>query len=427
MNQITQNKSRILTKLTDWDTLSFIFACACCIILPLYVWYVPPFMILWGISRLLGFRVKKDPVNLINRDIKWLAISFILFYSWQMIGIIYSENKIAALNIFLSRLSLIFFPLVLIIPGEKISKYIKVILKLFTVSTLLFIVFCFINAFYNSVSFQNGKLIFDSFPLKGYWEGYFYGSFFAINQHPTYLAMFVIMAALIAFESWFDRINSKRQRIFWLIAGIFLVFSLYYISSRSGIMAAILVIPVYFFYKLKSLKSRIYLGLVVLILCFGLLTVVRQNERIRIFLHEISGDSFKKRISEDVRIGIWKSSIHVFRENMILGVGIGDLRNELSQEYKTSVNEELAKNYYNVHNQFLEILVEEGIIGFVLFLLVLFCITYIAISRKNIMYGLFLFMMLIFFMFETILYRLPGVAFFSLFSFLLLHLKPKKM
>jgi O-antigen ligase len=166
--------------------------------------------------------------------------------------------------------------------------------------------------------------------------------------------------------------------------------------------------------------------LLVIVFVFGISILVRQNDRIRIFLHEISGDSFKKRVLEDRRTAIWESAIHVFRENLILGVGIGDVRNELTKEYKNSSNDEIVQNYYNVHNQFLEILVEQGIIGFILFLLVLCSIAFIAISQKNIIYFLFLTMMIIFFMFETILYRLPGVIFFSLFSFLLIHLKLNK-
>lgn len=426
MNQVKLFYNGLLSKIRDWETMCFIFACACCIILPLYVWYIPPLMILWGVSRFHGFLINKNSAFKIKREVKWLALFFLLFYIWQMVGIIYSENTSAAWNIFLSRLSLIFFPLVLVMPGERITKHIKIILKLFTLCTLLFILFCFINSFYNSLSLQNGKLVFDSIPHEGYWEGYFYGSYFAFNQHPSYLAMFVIISSLMAFESWYDKSNSKKQRIFWLVAGIFLLFSLYYISSRSGLLAAILVIPVYFFYKLKSSKNRTYLILLITVFVFCLSVLVRQNDRVRIFLHEMSGESFKKRVLEDQRFVFWESAIQVFRENIVLGVGLGDLRDELSKEYKNSGKEELVKNYYNVHNQFLEIMVEEGIIGLVLFLLVLSCIAYIAISQKNIIYGLFLPMMLIFFMFETVLYRLPGVVFFSLFSFLLLHLKVTK-
>ena len=54
-------------------------------------------------------------------------------------------------------------------------------------------------------------------------------------------------------------------------------------------------------------------------------------------------------------------------------------------------------------------------IGFSIFLSILGFMIYIAIKEKNLLYGLFILMMFVFFMFESILNRLAGVSFFSLF------------
>jgi O-antigen ligase len=81
----------------------------------------------------------------------------------------------------------------------------------------------------------------------------------------------------------------------------------------------------------------------------------------------------------------------------------------------------MAKERFNAHNQFLEVLLENGIIGLIIFISIFVCMFYIAFSNKNLLYIMFILMTLMFFMFETVLYRLAGVSFFSLFSFLLIH------
>jgi hypothetical protein len=48
---------------------------------------------------------------------------------------------------------------------------------------------------------------------------------------------------------------------------------------------------------------------------------------------------------------------------------------------------------------------------------------YIALNKKNILLGLFIISVIIFFIFETMLNRLAGVSFFGLFSFLLIYAK----
>jgi len=102
-----------------------------------------------------------------------------------------------------------------------------------------------------------------------------------------------------------------------------------------------------------------------------------------------------------------------------LGVGIGDVRAELTGEYIRAGEEKLSRERLNAHNQFLEVFIEVGVIGFIMFITILGFMIFIAVNEKNLLYGLFILLMFVFFMFETVLYRLAGVAFFSLFSFII--------
>jgi O-antigen ligase len=238
--------------------------------------------------------------------------------------------------------------------------------------------------------------------------------------------MYVIVSIFIAFESWFDKNQKIHGRVAWLMIGVFLLISIYFLSSRSGILTIVLFVPIYFFYKLKGKVKVKWKGLIIvlsiLVIIFVLFPIIRSNERVKIGIDAISNGSIKQNAIKDGRVIIWRSALRIIRSNLIFGVGIGDVKTELMKEYQKVGDQDLIENKYNVHNQFLEVLLENGIIGLLFFLLILGYMLSIMIYEKNLLYGLFLMMMFIFFMFETVLYRLAGISFFSLFSFLLLHL-----
>lgn len=419
MNKIIKEFRAVhFENMLEAGSLSFTFAVIILILIPLYIWFIPPFMVLWGIIWILENRKKKIHFHSENRFPVFLFFLFIAFYLWQLAGILYSDDTNTGWNTFLSRLSLFLFPLVLLIPGEKIKKNGISLLKIFAGSTTLFIIICFGYALYNSISFQNGVFLFNPHPAKEYWMNYFYGFYFSVNQHPSYLAMYVIMSGFISFESWFNTSLRMKKRIGWLVNGIFLMISLYFLSSRSGLLAVVVLIPVYLFFKVYK-RKKLITGFAILVLLSILFFVVRTNERVSIGMGEISKESFFQR---DGRISIWESALHTIRHNLILGVGIGDVKTELMKEYQRRGDQNLIENHYNVHNQYLEILLENGIIGLTFFLSILVVMFYFAFSERNVLYSLFIIMMVIFFLFETVLNRLQGVTFFSLFSFLLIHI-----
>ena len=127
----------------------------------------------------------------------------------------------------------------------------------------------------------------------------------------------------------------------------------------------------------------------------------------------------------DNRIPIWKSSINVIKHNLVLGVGAGDASYELQKEYLSDGYSEMYYNNLNAHDQYLEILLGTGLIGLLIFAWIISYMVYIAINRRNLIFGLFLLIVLIFFLFESILNMIAVVTFFSLFSFLLLQMEDR--
>jgi O-antigen ligase len=420
MNIITKRYEELfIEKIAKSENILFACAIIILILIPIYVWFTPPFMILWALLWIIEKIKDKSKFKVENRYQKWLFILFLAFYFWQLIGITYSEDTQTGWNTLFSRLSLLFFPLVLLVPGEKIKNNRILLLKIFSLSTTIFIIICFLNAFNNSITFNLGSITFNPHPLKEDWMNYFYGYYFSINQHPSYLAMYVIVSIFISLESYFETSLKMWKRIVWLVIATFLLTSIYFLSSRSGLMTIVVFVPFYLLYK-NYRSMKLGTGLLILLTLLLLFPIVLTNERVSISMKEISINSF---FQKDERLSIWDSAINLISKNILLGVGIGDVKTELMKEYIERDDNSLIQNQYNVHNQYLEVLLENGIIGLILFLAILIVMLTSAISERNIIYLLFIVMMIIFFLFETVIHRIQGVTFFSLFSFLLLQYK----
>jgi O-antigen ligase len=401
---------------------SYLVAIITVIILAVHVQYLPPCLILWCLVWLLENRPRFKYIWQNNRYFSTLGILFGIYYLWQVFSLTYTSDMKLGMNNLFGRLSLLLFPLVLFYPGETIRNRAKILLKIFAISTFLFIVFCFCHAFLRSVYMLNGHWTFNPHPQERSWLNYFYGSDLTTPQHPSYAAMYVVLAFFICFESWFDFSNDFSKRIWWLIIGFFLLISQYFLSSRAGILASMLMVPFYFIFKLRQSGKGRYVWIGIIVIVILLIPVILNNQRV----DYLSGSMSKKQSGyirqKDPRLIIWDSALQIAKNHLLLGVGIGDVRTELTLEYKRIGENKMAGEKLNAHNQFLEVLVENGIIGVILILSIFIYMAWLAYTGKNLMYGLFIIIVFIFFQFESMLYRLAGVSFFSLFSFLLMHI-----
>jgi O-antigen ligase len=406
------------------ESLSFYFASVSVILIPVYTKFLPPFVILWAISRILetvsNHKDKDYQLPVPRKELILIALFLVLFF-WEAVGLLYYENLSNGLNNVFSRLSLLIFPLLFVFPGRQIINRGNVLLRFFAGGTTLFIIFCLFYAAFRSVSFAGGQIIINTHPPEGHWFSYFYAPYFSVFQHPSYVAMFVILSIWIVLNTIFSESSKKLQKVLWIISGIILLTSIYFLSCRSGFLVLFISFPIYFLFKERSKRKFIYAVTILVFLLTGGFLIVRTNERVKIILEQISDGSFNEKVAGDSRILIWKSSINIIRNSPLIGVGIGDVRDELMKEYSKMGNEDLLLNRYNAHNQFLEVTLEGGLIGLAILVLILGYMTYYAISERNLLYGLFIVLIFIFFQFESVLYRFAGVSFFSLFSFLLIY------
>jgi O-antigen ligase len=415
---------KMLLKKISGDDIVYVSVICIAFLLPIHYEYIPPFMILMVIGWLSAKINNKEHISgiLTSKSNNIILILFLIFFIWQALTVIYSENvSLACSNVF-ARLSLVIFPLVLYNPGEKVKNGVNRFLRIFACSTALFILYRVIIALTKSISFSSAGIVFHPNPPDQFWVNYFLEREFAGSLHPTYLSMFVVISALIAFENFSYTGLSIIKKACWLLLGILMLFSLYLVSSRASVLAAIIVIPVYSVIKAAKNKRYRWIWIFLLLLLGSLIPLIKTNEKFGNLVKNLTSAKHLLNNQEE-RIFVWQSAVTKIKQNYLFGVGIGDVRTELTKEYQIRGQAELATKRLNAHNQFLEAFLEGGILEILILISIIVTMVHIAFHQKNLLYGLFTLMMIVFFMFETTLYRLAGIAFFSFFSFLLIPYK----
>lgn len=404
--------------------LTFFTSVIVVIILPVYVNYLPPFMILWGIFWLMENYSGLNRKMFIGNKAGVLFLLFILFYLWQISGLLFADSLDSGFERIFKRLSFFLFPLVLFFPGKRIIENANLLLRLFAIFTFIYLIFCVGRAFSNSLVVQDGLRIFNSHPADYDYENFFYSSRLSFPAHPSYVAMYTVLSMLISLEMVFDKSLNYIKRIGWLVIAVFLLFGIYLLSSRAGFLASAVVLSLVILKKLYSKYSKLIILFSMICLAILFFVIARTNNILNHSIESVTKENIDKTFKNDIRVMIWKSAMGVIGQNLILGVGTGDASEELKKEYiKRGYSEGFYDNL-NAHNQYFDILLENGIIGLLIFLSVIGFMFYFAFSEQNYLYFLFLIIVIIFFFFETVLNRLAGITFFSLFSFLLIHYKP---
>lgn len=86
------------------------------------------------------------------------------------------------------------------------------------------------------------------------------------------------------------------------------------------------------------------------------------------------------------RVGLWIAAKEIFIHNPILGVGVSNHIHKKNEFAKLEINKEFdfLVNIKHFHNSFLEIILQFGLIGLILFLYILYLIIKIPIEERSI-------------------------------------------
>lgn len=368
---------------------------------------VSVFIILWAL-HLLWLRFTASGFF----TIKWNHPFILLpaFY-WlnHLLGLLYSDDLVFGLKDLETKLSFLLLPLFFFSSAQSLDlRWLK---RFFIAAVLLSLLLCWmfsLNEFWNEVYARNHNIALQDYP----YYNLFFSSYLSHFLHPGYFSMFLLMA--IYFLSGEIKNNSRpREQISLISLLLFFLLSLVFLASKSGLIVAIISVPLLFFFGRKFTWREVTFGVLLLVFLTGFsfsLPWVRNSFSDALVSINHDQKPSADESSSSLRVISWKSALTLWKNNPLLGCGTGDVKNELVNLYLKQGHQLSAEKKLNAHSQILQSAAALGLPGLVLTLLLL-----LLPLRKGRSGAKFLAFLLVVFGFtESIFETQAGVIFYAL-------------
>lgn len=390
------------------DKIKYFLMIVFTVLLPFNKKLIPAVIAIWTIIWLIEGRFLKKFQQL---KLSLPLILLIVFFLIHLLGLFYTQNMKSGWFDIEVKLSLIVMPLI-ILDNKLIldRRYFNYLLKIFVFSNLIVNMICLGQSLYKY------SIKFDWYMLTYY--------NFSIFHHTSYSSMYLLFSIAIIFYLIFTKdIKTRRSVFLYSLIIVFFLVSLYFISSRSSIIALFVLIMFVIFAYIIKYKKYLVSAIILVLFIGGLITAINVNHRFNEYYHKI-GQTINStlengfRNSSDERLQAWSVAFDISKQNILLGVGTGDIKDELMLKYKENNMTEHLEKKFNTHNQFVETLLGLGIITF---LLLVFILLYITFKKNSILITMFGLIIVMNFIFESMLNTQAGVTFFAFFFVLLVY------
>ena len=322
-------------------------------------------------------------------NLLWFLIG--LFFSYHEFLIDYSE-KIGKSTL------LVLLPL-LIAPSQKLTKtQLRISLMGFVISVICILAISYLNALGLIQAGEKNPFNYSLFVTNG-------GDF-----HPAYISMFVVISIFLCLEGM-RFYTSIGMRISIIICLAVLFPSVVIIQARTALIAITVLLPVYAYLTIGLTRVLVFrIVLITVLFILTILAILHLEYSPVLLMKDRLFDSFSNSLS--IRLETWKCAIEVFYSNSWLtGVGSG---NELLAMKECYYSNFLTRQFYdsfNTHNDYLLILVRNGVIG--IFLWISFLV-YLIIKNMHSKFSLGIIFILLFCICgitEALLSRIWGILF----------------
>lgn len=182
---------------------------------------------------------------------------------------------------------------------------------------------------------------------------------FSTFGNPIFFAAFLVVTIPIAVFKLIQERESS-YKVLWFFILISYLIALYFTKTRAGWIAFIVSIIVFIFLSLDSKIKKLLLILILIIFGF-LFTLKTKNVWMR----------------QQGHLLIWRDSLRMLLDKPVLGVGLGSFHISFP-DYASDELKKIWPQSQNIvndaHSEFVQILAETGIVGFGIFLWILFSV-----------------------------------------------------
>ncbi|MCW3072813.1 MAG: hypothetical protein JWO44_2703 [Bacteroidetes bacterium] len=258
-------------------------------------------------------------------------------------------------------------------------------------------------------------------------ENRFFYEAFSVLAHTSYISMYFnfLMAWIIL-----GLLKKGTLRASYSVAlswGLLVFFSIIIIllSSKMGMILMVLMFLCFGSYYV--LRSGRYIAGAVAVICLagGLFFVAKNVPVIHSRVQYAIAAFTKPKIditsneSSEVRMLVWGVANQLIKENFFTGVGTGDAKPMLLRAYASKGMKGAFEHRLNAHNEFYQVFVAVGLFGFLILLGCLIFPLILAFRGSCIMYLVFLLLVILNFIPESMLETQAGVMFYAFINAML--------
>ena len=240
-----------------------------------------------------------------------------------------------------------------------------------------------------------------------------------VEIHPTYLSLFLLFAVFLKLHRIVEKdTNQPWYNVLWDSFQIALMLLCCLLLSARGPLIAFGIALLVYFIQINWKRAVIGMAVSIPVIALLFLNVPAISSRFNELIQAqvTQGQENETMNSTQIRKEIYNCSGELLSEHWLAGVGIGNVQPALNDCYTKNDQETLRRMEFNTHNQYAHVWLSNGILGLVIFVLMLLIPYILSIRTKQLVYQSFLLMMIICFFTENILARQHGVVFFAFFN-----------
>lgn len=232
-------------------------------------------------------------------------------------------------------------------------------------------------------------------------------SILSMISHRTYIC-FNLITALVIFYYLYSSDWSREKIVRFLLLASYVASFVFLTEARISLLTLVWVVLFVVSRELRRYwSSNIYI-LCVVIICVASFFVIFQNARVNNFLLSFFSDPANLK-ELDPRFNIWSCGWNSYCASSFpwIGAGTGSASEILNEEYRRTGFSQALDYHWEMHNQFLEVLLENGILGLTLFLVMLFLPIFLK-NKLRLLYAIWIPALCLNLFFESMLSRSIG-------------------
>ena len=421
--------SRILLVKSKFKTTAINEITACVLVFFLPILKPHHYSYILALSFLANFIKLKSQGNKFKFQNTVKFIPFFLYFFASVVGLFFSADIRRSLADLEKHLYYLIIPFLLLITGIQFGSNSRMNLMIsFVLGNVITILICLFFAAKRNFDINEFALIIP--------EVYSYHDLgLLFDLHATYFGIYVNFSIVILFELFF---NFKKIKLLTFLGSLtLLLMTISLLQSRIVFLTLIFLIFFLCFHHHKNFKLRFS---IINLFLLGFITIIlisvmflkgnlstRLNEILNFNKNDLVGSSSENGVSQ--RVFLWERSAEAIVRSPIYGYGTGgdiealkesmeiylnDSTNKLTKKQKDGI-EPFMTLKLNSHNQFLTDVLMFGLFGGLILIFIIINGLVFALRNRDFSFLLFLLIIALSCLTESILARQKGIAFFTLY------------